>query len=555
MDLPRASVVVLALMLSCAAIVSGAPIADVSRQSSEYCPGGVEPARLPSYVDTSYSSENATIECGLFQDIDWVRVNISAAMRGTVFRGGSMTRIQFASQMMYSEFQACDLDEFRAILADFSRTRFSNLTLKSSAFAAVHLKNAALKNVDVIQSRFGPCNMSAVEFGKNVRVMSTQFEGVIFDFGIFTSTTFDETVFSDTNANEANLIDVTISNSRMSTSSFRMSKFQNLKLVNSSITDCEFHRADFSSAKFSGVTTQRGKFWGTNLGGSVWDSGCAVKNSDFHNANLSNADLRGVVIDEASSFRNALCVGMQVDGGCEKFCRFRECLCEAPTPSPTASPAPYASSSPTPLPTFEPDPACFPGDATVELDSGDRIAMRDLFLGARVRVRAQGSGSTREDEFEPVMLFIHKEPDQFGVFDRIVLETGSQLVASSSHYIFAPRSSLIPMGQVQVGDYIILDDGELGRVASIHRNVLKRGIYNPHTASGSLFVNNVHASCYTTAVYPFVAHLLLAPYRVLARLSPMRALAQLFENALEHGLSKSIAGLSACLWRITGVVS
>jgi hypothetical protein len=45
------------------------------------------------------------------------------------------------------------------------------------------------------------------------------------------------------------------------------------------------------------------------------------------------------------------------------------------------------------------------------------------------------------------------------------------------------------------------------------------GLYNPHTLTGQIVVDGVLASCYTRAVHPAIARLLLSPLAMLYRMA------------------------------------
>lgn len=147
--------------------------------------------------------------------------------------------------------------------------------------------------------------------------------------------------------------------------------------------------------------------------------------------------------------------------------------------------------------------ACFPGDATVELESGAMVRMDELAVGDVVKV---GAG-----EFSRVFMFTHKSAGERREF--VVLDTaaGKIVVLTTGHYIYV-NGELVPAGDVRVGGVLVLADGGQSRVTKVS-TVRGRGLYNPQTLQGDLAVNGVVASTYTTAVDPDWAHAALAPLR------------------------------------------
>lgn len=170
-------------------------------------------------------------------------------------------------------------------------------------------------------------------------------------------------------------------------------------------------------------------------------------------------------------------------------------------------------------------PTCFPADATVELASGLRVSMEELQTSQRILSSTVG-------RYSDVFMFSHSDAAvwskfvQFSFFDPSTNQS-SKLSVSHGHYIYLLRGSdlgsyspskapLVAANQARVGDYLITRNGKPARIVRVAERVA-RGLYNPHTLDGTLFVDGVLVSSYTRAVEPRIAEGLLHPIRILHR--------------------------------------
>jgi len=181
---------------------------------------------------------------------------------------------------------------------------------------------------------------------------------------------------------------------------------------------------------------------------------------------------------------------------------------ETMTPNPEPTLAPVETVAPAPTPTEAPpassDP-CFPGSAEVELRDGSFRRMDQLEVGDSVRVGPNA--------FSHVFFFSHRHSGR--VFDFVRLEVSGldqPLLLTENHYLpVASRShQLVAAGAVRVGDSVVLASGKAATVIST-LEARAEGLFNPHTVDGTLVVNGVMTSCYTTSVVPWLAHVLLRP--------------------------------------------
>lgn len=154
-------------------------------------------------------------------------------------------------------------------------------------------------------------------------------------------------------------------------------------------------------------------------------------------------------------------------------------------------------------------PACFPGDAEVELGDGRRIPLHDLEIGMQLR--------STTNAFSPVYMFTHRLP--IGNFEFVQLSTANNrsLIVSKTHFIYIYENeggmmTLREAREVRIGDALVDASGNAVRIWDI-RVVSRRGLYNPHTAQGDIVVDGFRASTYTRAMQATSAHALLAPLR------------------------------------------
>jgi hypothetical protein len=145
---------------------------------------------------------------------------------------------------------------------------------------------------------------------------------------------------------------------------------------------------------------------------------------------------------------------------------------------------------------------CFPADAIVTLDNGNKKKMADLAVGDKVL--------THNGVFSEVFMFSHRLEE--ASYNFIELKTATTTLAiTPNHYLYV-NGNLREAQYVSAGDSLTLASGKLDKVLSVGR-VKKDGIYNPHTLQGDIVVDGVLTSTYTSAFSPTLAHVVLAPLR------------------------------------------
>lgn len=208
--------------------------------------------------------------------------------------------------------------------------------------------------------------------------------------------------------------------------------------------------------------------------------------------------------DKSVSEKKKSCVSVNNNGTARESLLSTEKDTTTNTPSPTASPSSSGSSD---------KKECFPAAAKIEVENEGSRSMREISHGARVHV---GRGA-----FSTIYCFSHRleESERDFYFLRLITdsERGPSLTLTAGHYVHVRGKSIIPAGEVRLGDELIKGDGSTAKVVQI-RNVREKGLYNPHTMHGDLIVDGFLVSTYTTAVPPRFAHALLAPVRWTYRL-------------------------------------
>ena len=156
----------------------------------------------------------------------------------------------------------------------------------------------------------------------------------------------------------------------------------------------------------------------------------------------------------------------------------------------------------------------------VQLDDGTHKSMDTLATGDRVLV---GAG-----QFSDVFMFSHRADDVEATFVRLTTASNRTLTLTPDHYLYV-NGALAAAKTVSVGDALEADDGSSTHVTATSV-VRGTGLYNPHTLHGDIVVDGIKTSTYTTAVAPGLAHMVLAPLRMLYALG-----ISLTDHVFDHG--------------------
>lgn len=143
-------------------------------------------------------------------------------------------------------------------------------------------------------------------------------------------------------------------------------------------------------------------------------------------------------------------------------------------------------------------------------------------------------------------MFSHQS-SELSSFIQLVTSDGSSISLSPDHYIHVlPAGSdsptIVTAAQVKLGDQLrttssFQSDTELQwSTVSSSRQVSMQGLYNPHTASGTIVVESVLACTFPNTLPPSIAAHTAAtmPARVLYNLIPSKAAAGLLNKLLLH---------------------
>lgn len=146
---------------------------------------------------------------------------------------------------------------------------------------------------------------------------------------------------------------------------------------------------------------------------------------------------------------------------------------------------------------------CFPGDATVTLESGQVKTMAQVRLGDRVLV-ADGT-------YSDVFAWTHNTAKSALSYVSVETDVGRRLVATGGHYVYVD-GAVVKMNDVRKGMVMRTAEGTEATITKVDK-VKAKGLYNPQTMHGDIVVNGLVATTYTSTIQPGMAHALLAPIR------------------------------------------
>lgn len=175
------------------------------------------------------------------------------------------------------------------------------------------------------------------------------------------------------------------------------------------------------------------------------------------------------------------------------------------------------------------DDVCFPGSASVRLVDGTSKKMADIVIGDVVQVaypiittttNTSGKYNMMPYSYSPVLGFSHRVHNViYNHFVAITASDGSSITLTPGHFTYAP--TLKPARVVRVGDVLPGLDGDR-MIVDVVYDVKDKGLFNPHTETGTIVVNGLVQSCYTESVDVHKAHALLAPVRAMWKAVPQR---------------------------------
>lgn len=164
--------------------------------------------------------------------------------------------------------------------------------------------------------------------------------------------------------------------------------------------------------------------------------------------------------------------------------------------------------------------SCYPSSAIIYDENGRPRRIESLKIGDEVQVIT--STGLRS---EPVITFIHRQPEIVDKFVKITTMKNKILKISEDHLSFVEemgQATAIPARDVKVGDTVYVKgshDPEKDSVQSIS-TVYEKGAYAPVTLSGTILVNDVHTSCYFDVLPHEWSHRAMGVARALYYVSP-----------------------------------
>lgn len=168
---------------------------------------------------------------------------------------------------------------------------------------------------------------------------------------------------------------------------------------------------------------------------------------------------------------------------------------------------------------------CFPGNALVETKESGTKKMSQLQVGEEIKAyRNDGSFV-----YSRVIAFLHRNSLVQAAFYKIFVSGNGlhPITVSGKHLLFKKGISENSItatfaSEINPGDFLLLGSKH-GNLRSLQvvkvTMVTEQGLYAPLTNEGTLFVNDVLTSCYAHWPSHNLAHLAMAPFRVLTRIT------------------------------------
>mmetsp|Transcript_25229 Transcript_25229/g.38261 ORF Transcript_25229/g.38261 Transcript_25229/m.38261 type:complete len:655 (+) Transcript_25229:59-2023(+) len=132
--------------------------------------------------------------------------------------------------------------------------------------------------------------------------------------------------------------------------------------------------------------------------------------------------------------------------------------------------------------------ACFSGNSLVEVKDRGLVRMTDLTIGDIVQVS--------HNIYEPIYSFGHKNAKVSAEFLQIDTDINSvPLELSADHMVMLANKRFVAASSLKEGDLLVTSSEEVIVVKSI-TSILRKGVFAPFTASGTIVVDGILASNY-----------------------------------------------------------
>uniref|UniRef100_A0A3Q3W3W9 Hedgehog protein n=1 Tax=Mola mola TaxID=94237 RepID=A0A3Q3W3W9_MOLML len=174
---------------------------------------------------------------------------------------------------------------------------------------------------------------------------------------------------------------------------------------------------------------------------------------------------------------------------------------------------------------------CFPGEASVTLESGGLKSISDLRPGERVLASAGG-----QLVYSEVLAFLDRDPATRKLFYTLQTVAGARLSLTAAHLVFVSEGNCsegavpapgalrtVYASDARPGQCVLVAEGKVGQrhseghLSRITRVGVRqsRGAFAPLTQQGTLVVDGVVASCYAVVEQHSLAHWAFSPLRLM----------------------------------------
>jgi len=159
---------------------------------------------------------------------------------------------------------------------------------------------------------------------------------------------------------------------------------------------------------------------------------------------------------------------------------------------------------------------CFPSDAFVRKENGEKKLMKDVKIGDKI-LTMDHNGYPKYSE---VILMLHQDQAKISNdYVTITTDSGTKLTLSSHHLISAKPLGFVYAKHVRPDHEVRVYNEDqntfnLAKVVSVEL-VTKQGLHAPLSMEGTLVVNDVYASCYASFPSQPIAHIGFSLWRIL----------------------------------------
>ncbi|UJR16892.1 hypothetical protein I4U23_003790 [Adineta vaga] len=157
---------------------------------------------------------------------------------------------------------------------------------------------------------------------------------------------------------------------------------------------------------------------------------------------------------------------------------------------------------------------CFSGDSLIRLSNGEYKQIDQLQSGDELITSDQSKLISTE-----MIMMLDKQTSRDALFYTITTDSGHRISLTEYHLIPIIDSNgnenYFFAKHVEIGDYLVVLVNETLNYSPVIDIIIemKKGYYAPLTLTGTLFVNNVLASCFANVHDHHLAQYFMAPFR------------------------------------------